>query len=198
MRVRSVAAAVRLVSMARRTSGSFREALAGEDLALTRLERSANLLALGHVFPPDEYPYPTGEVRERWQGLLRDASVLVGVCEDAVGLTAVVAFDTELLRHLAVRPDAWGTGLARSALDWATRQAPVRRLWCLEENTRALGFYGHLGWTPTGARQRAEFPPYPVEIELSRPSEGRGRRRVHRDPARPGGVHGAIHMSPGV
>ena len=60
------------------------------------------------------------EVRERWQALLRDPMVCVGVSEDAAGLTSLVAFDDGVVRHLAVRPDRWGTGTARAAMEWAT------------------------------------------------------------------------------
>lgn len=149
---------------------TFRRATAHEADGLTRLEREANLASLGHIFPPEEYPYPTEEVRDRWAALLHDDAVIIGLTDDAAGLAAVLAFDQVLLRHLVVRPDRWGTGLARAALNWAVNQAPVSRLWCLEENSRALGFYEHLGWSRTGRRQTAEFPPYPVEIELARTS----------------------------
>jgi GNAT superfamily N-acetyltransferase len=137
---------------------------------LTRLERSANLEALAHIFPPKQFPYPTDNVRDRWLKLLTDPSVRVGVSEDANGLVSLVAFDSELLRHLAVRPDLWGAGLAKVAMGWAMDRGPIQKLWCLEKNSRALGFYEHVGWTRTGRRQDAEFPPYPVEIELVRSS----------------------------
>jgi hypothetical protein len=38
----------------------------------------------------------------------------------------------------------------------------------LRANTRAQGFYEHLGWSPTGREQAAEWPPYPVELEYGR------------------------------
>jgi putative acetyltransferase len=144
----------------------FREAVVADADALTALERAANLRALSHIFPPAQYPYPTDEVHSRWLDLLQDASVSVGLWEDAEGLAAFVALDADLLRHLAVRPGLWGTGLAKAAMDWALRREPVQRLWCLEENARAIGFYEHLGWARSGRRQQAEFPPYPAEIEL--------------------------------
>jgi RimJ/RimL family protein N-acetyltransferase len=147
----------------------FREATDDEADGLALLERSANLQALAHIFPPEKYPYPTDDVRDRWREVLQNPSVHVGVAEDVTGLAAFVAFDDNLLRHLAVRPDLWGTGLAGSAVNWACGRATVHRLWCLEENTRARGFYGRLGWTPTGRRRRAEFPPYPAEVELASP-----------------------------
>ena len=77
------------------------------------------------------------EVRERWQALLREPMVCVGVSEDAAGLTSLVAFDDGLVRHLAVRPDRWGTGTARAAMEWATSRAPVQRLWWVWRRTLA-------------------------------------------------------------
>lgn len=153
--------------MTHTTGPRFRDAVIGDEDALTLLERTANLRALAHIFPPEKYPYPTDDVRERWRELLHDPSVRVGVSEDAAGLTSFVAFDADLLRHLAVRPDLWGAGVAKAAVDWALDRAPTQRLWCLEKNCRALGFYERLGWTRTGRRQHAEFPPYPAEIELA-------------------------------
>lgn len=144
----------------------FRDAAAGDEDGLTALERSANLHAVAHIFPPEQYPYPATDVRDRWRELLRDPAVRVGVAEDEGGPAAFVAFDDEVLRHLAVRPDLWGTGLAKAAMNWAMNHAAIQRLWCLEQNRRALGFYEHLGWTSTGRWQRAEFPPYPAEVEL--------------------------------
>jgi GNAT superfamily N-acetyltransferase len=144
-------------------TATFRAATAGDAEALTALERDANLVALAHVFPG--VPYPTDEVRDRWLRLLADPAVRVEVVGSAERLDAYLAWDDERLRHLGVRPELWGTGLARAAVERATG---VRRLWVLRENTRARGFYEHLGWTPTGREQDAEWPPYPVEVEYAR------------------------------
>ena len=95
--------------MTHTTGPRFRDAVIGDEDALTLLERTANLRALAHIFPPEKYPYPMDDVPERWRELLHDPSVRVGVSEDAAGLTSFVAFDADLLRHLAVRPDLWGS-----------------------------------------------------------------------------------------
>ena len=153
--------------MVHTTGPRFRDAVIGDEDGLTLLERTANLRALAHIFPPEKYPFPTDDVRERWRTLLRDPSVRVGVSEDADGISSFVAFDPGQLRHLAVRPDLWGSGLAEAAVDWAVDRATTQRLWCLEKNSRALGFYERLGWTRTGRRQRAEYPPCPALIELT-------------------------------
>jgi hypothetical protein len=76
----------------------FRNAAAGEDDGLAMLERSANLYSLAHIFPPEKYPYPAADVRDRWRELLRDPSVRVCVADDEDGLAAFVAFDDEVLR----------------------------------------------------------------------------------------------------
>jgi GNAT superfamily N-acetyltransferase len=147
------------------TAGSdlFRPATAADVDALTELERDTNLVALAHVFP--DVPYPYDEVRARWVGLLADPSVQVEVTGPGDSLDVYLAWDADRLRHLGVRPELWGRGLARAAVE---RAAGVHRLWVLRENTRARGFYEHLGWAPTGREQAAEWPPHPVELEYGR------------------------------
>jgi GNAT superfamily N-acetyltransferase len=144
-------------------TATFRPATAADAEALTALERDTNLVALAHVFP--DVPYPTAEVRERWLGLIADPSIRVEVVGSPERLDVYLAWDQERLRHLGVRPELWGQGLARSAVERATG---VRRLWVLRETTRARGFYEYLGWRPTGRKQDAEWPPYPVEVEYER------------------------------
>jgi pimeloyl-ACP methyl ester carboxylesterase/ribosomal protein S18 acetylase RimI-like enzyme len=148
---------------------TFRPATEDDTDALVELERAANVIALAHVFPPDEFAYPADDVRRRWTEVLADPSVNVMIVDESEGrLDAFVAFDSGHIRHLAVHPDRWGTGLARRAVQYAADRMQKPRLWCLVENHRALGLYAHLGWRPTGRAQRAEFPPYPEEIELAR------------------------------
>jgi GNAT superfamily N-acetyltransferase len=144
-------------------TATFRPATPGDVNALTELERDTNLEALAHVFPG--VPYPTDEVRARWAGLLEDPEVRVEVVGTGERLDVYLAWDAERLRHLGVRPELRGRGLARSAVE---RAPGVRRLWVLRDNIRARGFYEHLGWAPTGREQDAEWPPFPVEVEYGR------------------------------
>jgi GNAT superfamily N-acetyltransferase len=141
----------------------FRPATTADADALTALERDTNLVALGHVF--SGVPFPYEDVRKRWLRLLADPEVRVEVTGPPEQLDVYLAWDDERLRHLGVRPEQWGRGLARSAVD---RASGVRRLWVLRENARARGFYEHLGWRATGREQQAEWPPYPVELEYGR------------------------------
>lgn len=176
--------------MASQTSAPlpWRLATAEDAGALRDLERAANLVGLAHVFPVDRFPFPDAEVLARWVQVLADPEVRVEVAEAPVGggrvreggLIAYTAYDARVLRHLAVRPDHWGTGLARigveravaaiaDAIDDAIKDGGERtaRLWCLEANHRARGLYEHLGWAPNGRTQNAPWPPHPTEWEFA-------------------------------
>jgi GNAT superfamily N-acetyltransferase len=156
----------RTTTTGERGAAVFRVATAADADALTALERDTNLVALAHVFAG--VPYPYDEVRDRWLRLVADPEVRVEVAGARDRLDVYLAWDavsSGRLRHLGVRPDSWGRGLARQAVE---RAHGVRRLWVLRENTRARGFYEHLGWTPTGREQEAEWPPCPVELEYGR------------------------------
>lgn len=159
----------------------IRVARAADAAALRDLEKEANLVALRHVFPPDRFPFPEVAVLERWRAVLADPSCTTLVVDrDAspvgtTGLAGFVAFDAALLRHLAVHPDRWGTGLARRLVEAAVaRMGAEPRLRCLVANHRARGLYEHLGWTPTGVRRRAEWPPYPEEMDYALGPRGNG------------------------
>jgi GNAT superfamily N-acetyltransferase len=149
--------------MTRTEPSTFRPATVADADALVSLERDTNLVALAHVFPG--IPYPEDDVRARWLRLLAAPAVTVEVVGTSERLDVYLAHDGETLRHLGVRPERWGEGLARAAVD---RAPGVRRLWVLADNDRARGFYTHLGWSPTGRRQTAEWPPYPDELEYAR------------------------------
>lgn len=151
----------------------FRDATLDDLGALRDLEREANLAALGHVFPPERYPFPDDDVLARWALVLDEPGVVVRVAEDDAGLVAVAAYDDSTLRHLAVRPDHWGDGLATTAIETALhamdlRGSTIASLWCLEENHRARRLYEYLGWRETADRREAPWPPHPVEMRYTR------------------------------
>jgi GNAT superfamily N-acetyltransferase len=152
---------------------TWRTATAEDAAALRDLEREANLVGLAHVF--DGLAFPDDDVLARWEATLADPTVTVLMSDDAFTSWD----DAGRLRHLAVRPDRWGTGLAREGVALAaagiraTGRTPV--LWVLVANHRARGLYAHLGWEPTGREQSAEWPPYPTEIELRLPQSAHGR-----------------------
>ena len=154
---------------------TFRGATADDLAALRDLEREANLAALGHVFPPDRYPFPEDAVLARWSLVLEDptVSVLVAPAAADAPLVMFAAYDDSTLRHLAVHPDHWGTGLASTAIETVLHAMELRgsttaSLWCLEENHRARRLYEHLGWRPEPDRREAPWPPHPTEMRYTR------------------------------
>lgn len=161
---------------------SFRPAEPDDADLLTEIERTANEIALAHVFPVADHPYPTDDVRRRWQTLLADDDVEIVLAvrgDDPVG---VIAYGDDRVRHLAVRPAGAGTGVGSALLETAcedlfddpfTREI---RLWVLAENTRARDFYTARGWVAGAGRRTSEFPPHPAELELVRPNPRAARR----------------------
>lgn len=155
---------------------AFRDATTADLAALCDLERAANLAALGHVFPPERYPFPDDAVLARWSIVLDDPTVAVIVAaddEDDSSLVMFAAYDDSTLRHLAVRPDHWGNGLASAAIETALhamdlRGTTIASLWCLEENHRARRLYEYLGWRAERDRQPAPWPPHPTEMRYTR------------------------------
>jgi RimJ/RimL family protein N-acetyltransferase len=153
----------------------FREATEEDLVALRDLERAANLVALGHIFPADRYPFPDDDVLARWALVLAEPGVTVLVYDDepGAGLLAFVAYDETTLRHLAVRPDRWGTGIATAAIETVVRAMRARdadevSLWCLADNQRARRLYERHGWRLTADRQEAMWPPHPIELRYTR------------------------------
>jgi RimJ/RimL family protein N-acetyltransferase len=156
----------------------FRVATAEDLPALRDLERDANLAALGHVFPPERFPFPDDDVLARWALVMQDPSVTVLVRDTAdedgrSGIDLFAAYDDTTLRHLAVHPRTWGRGLASRAIETVLRAMDQRgtsiaQLWCLEENHRARRLYEYLGWRATPDRQEAPWPPHPTEMRYTR------------------------------
>ena len=144
----------------------FREATADDVVALRDLEREANIVGLRHVFPPERFPFPGDDVLARWALVLDDPGVVVEVVDGDDGLLAFAAYDDDSLRHLAVHPDAWGTGLARAGVARAVSHG-ARRLWVLDANHRARRLYEHLGWRATGLEQECPWVPHPTELEYA-------------------------------
>jgi GNAT superfamily N-acetyltransferase len=153
----------------------FREATVDDLTALLDLERAANLVGLRHVFPPERFPFPEDDVLARWALVLDEpgVEVLVQDAPDGHGIDLFAAYDDSSLRHLAVHPDRWGSGLATTAIETVLRSMDERgttiaELWCLEENTRARRLYEFLGWRAEPDRRPAPWPPHPTEMRYTR------------------------------
>lgn len=136
---------------------------------LVAVQRVAEVAGLGHVFPPDRYPFPVDEVRDRWRSWLAAGEARILLAEQGARAVGTVCASPGWLQGFFVVPDAWGSGLADRLHDQAiaTLRAaadPPCRLWVLEANGRARRFYERHGWRRDERRRPVAFPPYPVEV----------------------------------
>lgn len=153
----------------------FRDATDEDLIGLLDLERAANVAALGHVFPPEDYPFPAEAALEDWRTALADPARSVLVAGPSGALRAYLMHDAARVHKLAVHPDHWGHGLATRALDTALaamrdRGTSTAWLWCLEANPRARRLYERLGWTDSGEREPSKWPPFPRMVRYTRPT----------------------------
>jgi tRNA dimethylallyltransferase len=136
--------------------------------ALFEVQRDASLAALGHIYPPDRYPFPDDAVRERWREALEGGSEIVVAERDgrAIGLAA---WADGWLDGLYVTPEHWGEGVADRLHDTAVKAisdsgARAARLWVLEDNARARRFYERRGWHADGSERVVPYPPHPLDL----------------------------------
>jgi putative acetyltransferase len=147
----------------------IREARPEEAQLLATVQERASVAALGHIFPPELYPYPQEAINARWGEAVADPArrALIAVkADEPVGAACVRA---EWLDGLYVVPEQWGTGLAGSLHDRAlelVRELGATRchLWVLEENLRARRFYERRGWRENGETRVVEYPPQPLDV----------------------------------
>ena len=160
----------------------IRRARPDEVRRLARMERAASEAALGHIFPPEDYPYPIDEIARRWRRLMRNPEVEVRVLEVFDAPVGYLAYDDERVRHLGVVPQQSGEGYGSRLLEHACAEifaggAAQATLWVLVDNTRAREFYRHRGWVETDERRDCEFPPSPAELRMVRSNPTLPRRR---------------------
>jgi GNAT superfamily N-acetyltransferase len=147
----------------------IRQARADEAETLAAIQRDASLAALAHIFPPERYPYPIAEIRQRWSDALADPVMTVFVAEQDTAIGGVAACRAEWLDGLYVRPALWGRGVGRElhdeVLDRLRAGGSARcHLWVLEHNDRARRFYERLGWRENGDTRVVPFPPNPIDV----------------------------------
>jgi GNAT superfamily N-acetyltransferase len=147
----------------------IRQARADEAETLAAIQRDASLAALAHIFPPERYPYPIAEIRQRWSDALAHPVMTVFVAEQDTAIGGVAACRAEWLDGLYVRPALWGRGVGRElhdeVLDRLRAGGSARcHLWVLEHNDRARRFYERLGWRENGDTRVVPFPPNPIDV----------------------------------
>jgi GNAT superfamily N-acetyltransferase len=150
----------------------IREARAEESQILAAVQELASVAALGHIFPPELYPYPRAAVQARWLAAASEPATRMLVALNEDGPLGAALVSEEWLEGLYVIPERWGTGLAGElhgrALD-AVRELGSERchLWVLEDNARARRFYERRGWRENGQTRVVEYPPNPLDIGYS-------------------------------
>lgn len=162
----------------------IRRARPDESRLLTRIERAASEEHLEHLFPPEEFPYPVGEVTSRWRRLLHDPNARVFVLvhgdeEDALGSVAFSA-SGELL-HLGVVPHRTRRGYGSALLEFAVREMYdggelEAGAWVLEGDAGARAFFRSHGWSETDERRPCRHRPRPQEIRMTKQLRRRPRR----------------------
>ena len=159
----------------------IRRARFDESRLLATLEQGSSELALAHIFPPEQYPYPLAEVQKRWRRRLRNARTKVYVLERQDEPVGYVAFGDGMIHHLGVLADRHRRGYGSVLLEFASLEVfaegtPQASLWVLSANEVARAFYRAHGWNETEERQTAEFPPFPEELKLVRRNPSAPRR----------------------
>ena len=141
------------------------------------MERSTNLVMLAHVFPPERFEYPTAEVRARWRRLLSDPSYscLIAAVDGVEAGSHRPGPVTSSTISECMRPSTErgiGTHLLEGAENALFARYESAHLWVLVENTAAIQLYAHNGWRATDLRRRAEFRPFPAEVQMSKSRPG--------------------------
>ncbi len=144
-------------------------------LTLLDIERTASSTALAHIFGSDR-PFPVDDVLARWRIVLDDPDTVTLIDEDESGPVGYAAYGNRWLHHLGLLPRLWGSGRAdvlhALVLDGLSAHGPdASYLWVLVDNHRARSFYVRHGWYETGVREPEVFAPFPVKMQMTRPTE---------------------------
>ena len=151
---------------------TIRLARADEAEVLFEIQKAASLAGLGHIFPPDRFPYPNDAVRELWREVVARLNHQAYVAVTDGKAVGVAAIEGDWLNGFYVRPEQWGSDVAPALHDAvvdAIRTAGCARahLWVLEANARARRFYERLGWSENGTTRVVPYPPNPIDVGYS-------------------------------
>src|SRR4051812_13755625 len=130
----------------------IRSATSADQVTLVDLQRRASLAAYGHIFPPEQFPYPLAAKDDWWRALLVDESATVIVAEVDSHIAGVVVVTGHVIQTLYVAPERWRRGIGRALLDHACKQIAdaghtVAQLFVMEANLRARSLYESVGWS---------------------------------------------------
>jgi GNAT superfamily N-acetyltransferase len=151
----------------------IREARADEVETLLAIQRGACVVAFAHIYPPERYPFPDGAIRTAWRDALADPDVEVLIAEQDGQPVGSVSVGEDFLRTLYVLPSHWRAGVGSALHDHALERLRARgctraKLWTLEENWDARGFYERRGWTLNRETRVVPFPPHPIDVQYEK------------------------------
>jgi GNAT superfamily N-acetyltransferase len=146
-----------------------RQATAADAETLFDIQKEASLAAFAGIFTG---PFPDEEIRADWTAKLTDPDREVLIAEHEGRPVGFATRAPEMLDQLYVLPDAQGTGTGSALHDAVLdrqRELGARtcRLWVLEANTEARGFYERRGWAPDGETMRTNQPPRPPALRYA-------------------------------
>jgi len=140
---------------------------------LVEIQRRAAVEAFAHVFDQSRYPFPVDDIREVWRESLADQAVELYIAEIDGEPVGSVSVGGEFLRTLYVIPSRQSTGVGSAlyahALERLRERGVTRaRLWTLEENWAARGYYERRGWELTDETRVVPYPPNPIDVQYAK------------------------------
>ena len=121
-----------------------------------------------HIF--NDYNYSFGELQ-----VLRVAEELsahggldnIWVYDDGI-VKGLIRIDGEEIKTLYVDHFFQSMGIGAELLDFASSNFPIKFLWAIEKNTRAIAFYERHGFHKTGIREFEEgTTEYLIRLEIN-------------------------------
>lgn len=134
---------------------------------LLEVQREGAVLALGHLFPQERYPFSVERIGARWTREVADPGTdCFAVVADG-RLAGFAATRGDQLLHFGTAVRTWGTGLADLAHDDVLAHLRCQGhasawLRVFDENHRAVRFYVRHGWRATDETSRSSFAPHPM------------------------------------
>ncbi|WP_186526158.1 GNAT family N-acetyltransferase [Leekyejoonella antrihumi] len=111
---------------------------------LAAIHEESATAAYAHI---SDGPFPRGETRTRWATY----TGRVALAQEGGRTIGFVAWHSDELDALYVRPEAAGTGVGTTLINTATN---TTHLWVLEANAHARRFYEVRRWRASGAARR--------------------------------------------
>jgi len=136
------------------------------------VQKSADLAAFPHIFPPELFPFPDEEVRARWRENLVDGDRYCVVAEDEGTIIGTAVLIGDFFDSVAVVPERWGSAVASDLYEVIIARAQTLglarlHLWVIEKNERARHLYESRGWRLDGRKKELPFPPHPLVISYT-------------------------------